>query len=388
MDKAHFVEPFAVRVIQDAASWDDIRVHWDQLCSVSPTAATTLEFVWLRNWWRVYAHVYGGGGLRIITLWRGSILIGALPLYLACANAGALAVRCLRFVSTGEEEYEEICPDYLDLLHLPDEEQFCVKATWAAIDAIAWDTLELLDLPKSSPLIRGLEVSPTRGRTRVSARGGCPIANIDGDFENYLSQLSSKTRMRARQEIRKAKQSGVVLELATEANADACFDDLVRLHQARWIAEGKPGCFSAARFTEFHRSLLPSWLASGRLVLARLTHQGTAYVALYGFVTGAKFDLYQLGVASIVGTNIHSPGTLANLLLMAELAGRGVTRYDFLRGNSEFKKSLTTEHRELVCLQRRRHNPRMWLDQVMRLQTRVRGKASRMIRSVVGRKAG
>ncbi|MGH8160059.1 MAG: GNAT family N-acetyltransferase [Rhodanobacter sp.] len=382
MDDGQFVQSLTVRVIQDAAAWDDIRAEWDLLYAVSPTASTPLDFIWLRNWWRVYAPVYGTGGLRIITLWRGSVLVGALPLYIAGANGGAFAARCLRFVSTGEEEYEEICPDYLDLLYLPGEEMACVQATWAAIDAIAWDTLELLDLPKNSPLMRGLGFFPQRRRTRIIARGSCPIANIDGDFERYLAQLSSKTRMRARQEIRKAKQAGVVLELATEANAEACFSDLTRLHQARWMAEGKPGCFSAPRFTEFHRSLLQDWLKSGRLILARLTHDGKAYVALYGFVTGAKFDLYQLGVSSIVETNIHSPGTLANLLLMTELADRGVTRYDFLRGNSEFKKSLTTEHCDLVFLQSRQRNVRAWLDQAMRLQTRVRRKMRRMVASV------
>jgi len=378
VDNAQLIEPLVVRVIQDVAAWDAVHEEWDRLYAASPTASTPLDFVWLRSWWRVYASVYGAGGLRIITLWRGSVLSGALPLYIA--GAGRVAARCLRFVSTGEAEYEEICPDYLDLLHLPGEETACAEATWLAIDGIKWDTLELLDLPQNSPLVRGLEFFPRRRRTRITTRGGCPIANLDGGFDKYLTQLSSKTRMRARQEIRKAEKSGVLFELATEADSDAYFDDLIRLHQARWMTEGKPGCFSAPRFTEFHRSLLPAWTKSRRLILARLSHQGKAYVVLYGFVTGAKFDLYQLGVASIEGTNIHSPGTLANLLLMAQLAGRGVNRYDFLRGNSEFKKSLTTEHRDLVCLQCRRLTSRALLDQATRLLTRLFRKISRAVR--------
>ncbi|OOG46691.1 GNAT family N-acetyltransferase [Rhodanobacter sp. C01] len=380
IDNAPLVEPLVVRVIQDVAAWDAIREEWDRLYAASPTASTPLDFVWLRRWWQVYASVYGAGGLRIITLWRGSVLSGALPLYIAGADAGRVAARCLRFVSTGEEEFEEICPDYLDLLHLPGEDTACAEATWLAIDAIEWDTLEFLDLPQSSPLLRRLEFFPRHRRARVATRGGCPIANLDGGFDRYLTQLSSKTRMRARQEIRKAEKSGVLFELATEADSEAYFDDLIRLHQARWTAEGKPGCFSAPRFTQFHRGLLQAWTKGGRLILARLSHQGKACVVLYGFVTCAKFDLYQLGVGSIEGTNIRSPGTLANLLLMEQLAGRGVNRYDFLRGNSEFKKSLTTEHRDLVCLQCRRLTSRALLDQVMRLLTRVFRKMSRMVR--------
>jgi len=380
MDNVRVLEPLMVRVIQEVAAWEAIQAEWNLLYAISPTASTPLDFVWLRGWWKVYSPFYDAGGLRIITLWRGTVLVGALPLYLASTRNGVFAARCLRFISTGEEEYEEICPDYLDLLHLPGEETACVQATWAAVDAIEWDTLELLDLPHNSPLVRGLEFFSERKRTRVTSRGGCPIANLDGGFDGYLTQLSSKTRMRARQEIRKASQSGVVLELATEANGEAYFDDLIRLHQARWIAEGKPGCFSAPRFTEFHRSLLREWISTGRLILARLSYQETAYVVLYGFVTGAKFDLYQLGVASVEGTKVHSPGTLANLLLMAQLAGRGVSRYDFLRGNSEFKKSLTTEHHGLVYVQSRRLGARALLDQALVQLARVCRKLIRTIR--------
>lgn len=368
-------EPLEVRIIRELPAWEAVQRDWDGLCAASPTESTPLAFVWLRNWWLVYAPVYAAGGLRIITLWRGARLVGALPLYIA-AMQGPIAARCLRFVSTGEREFEEVCPDYMDLLHLPGEEQACVQAAWAAVDGLEWDTLELLDLPKTSPLLRGL--GPAQRRSRLTARGGCPIANINGGFEHYLAQLSSKTRMRARQEIRKAQQSGVLFEMATEHDGDLYFDDLVRLHQKRWVAEGKAGCFSAPRFSEFHRSLLPEWLQSGRLILARLSYQGEAFVVLYGFVTDAKFDLYQLGVAAIEGTSVRSPGTLANLLLMAQLAERGVTHYDFLRGNSEFKKSLTTEQRELVCLKNRRITARALLWQAANFLTRVIRKVKRI----------
>lgn len=378
---AHGGQPAArltTRVIRKVAEWEAIQLQWDHLCAASPTDATPLAFAWLRNWWTVYGPTYGAGGLRIITLWRGTALVGALPLYIASASTGVLNVRCLRFVSTGEQEFEEICPDYLDLLHLPGQEAACVEAAWVAIDALEWDTLELLDLPRSSPLVRGLPAVGTLRRTRVSTRGGCPIANIDGGFDTYLAQLSSKTRMRARQEIRKAQQAGVRFELATDANGEAYFNDLIRLHQIRWTAEGKPGCFSAPRFTDFHRRLVSEWVRDGRLILARLSFKEEAFVVLYGFITGAKFDLYQLGVTSAEGTSIHSPGTLANLLLMGQLADRGVTRYDFLRGNSEFKKSLTTEHRELVRLRHRRLTPRALLDQATQFTQRVVRKLVRL----------
>ena len=354
-----------LRVIADVAAWDAIRADWEALYQASPTASTPLDFTWLRHWWDVYGPVYGRGGLRIITLWRGARLVGVLPLYLDVGRGGWLGARCLRFLSTGEAEFEEVCADYLDLLHLPDEGMVCAQAAWRAIGAMAWDTLELLDLSEHSALLRWRSAFPRHTRLQLVSRGACPIAFIGDGFEAYLASLSSKNRMRARQEMRKVERSGALFELADAAQAERYFDELIRIHQERWVADGQPGCFAAPRFTEFHRRLVREWVAGGRVVLARLSHQANAFVVLYGFVTGRKFDLYQLGVI------IHSPGMAANLLLMARLAEREVSRYDFLRGTSAFKKSLTTEQRELACLACRRPTMRAAFGEVRHLLRRA-----------------
>jgi len=362
-------QSLATRVVRDVTQWQALRHDWDALHAVSPAASTPLDFVWLRSWWEIYGPVYGAGGLRIITLWRGRQLAGVLPLYLARGRGGVLSASCLRFISTGEAEFEETCPDYLNLLYRPGEELACTQAAWVAVQAMRWDTLELLDLPADSPLLRWRGNAFPAEKITITERGSCPIANLGEGFETYLAHLSAKTRKRARQEIRKAELSGAVLELVDAAGADSCFDDLVRLHQTRWAAEGKPGCFSAPRFTEFHRQLVRQCSESGRMMLARLSLQGQTQVVLYGFVTDTKFDLYQLGVNPVARTVLHSPGTAANLMLMMKLVSQGVTRYDFLRGNSVFKRSLATEQRDVVRLTCRRLTARAVLDQMHRLSS-------------------
>ncbi|WP_216844750.1 GNAT family N-acetyltransferase [Rhodanobacter sp. L36] len=372
-------DALTTRVIEDMAAWDAIRDDWNALHALSPTASTTLDFVWLRGWWQVYGDVYGAGGLRIITLWRDEQLVGALPLYIEVRKSGPFSIRCLRLISTGEAEYEETCPDYLDLLHVPGEEKACARAAWSAMAGMDWHTLELLDLSDDSPLRHGQDVWPKTRRVKITTRGNCPIADLGDGFEAYLAQRSHKTRARARQELRKVEESGASFELADASNADEFLDDLIRVHQQRWTADGKPGCFSAPRFTQFHRQLVREWTASGRAVLARLSHQGKAGVVLYGFVTGRKFDLYQLGVTSMEETTISSPGMAANLLLMARLAERAVTSYDFLRGLSPYKKSLTTSQRELIRIGCNRPSALVWFDQVLQLLTRARRKFGRVV---------
>ncbi len=374
--------PLVVRLIEDVPAWDAIRADWQALHAGSRRASTPLDYVWLRCWWEVYGPVYGAGGLRIVTIWRGAQLVAAAPLYLQREGRGPLAQRCLRFLSTGEAEFEETCPDYLDLLCLPGEEPACANAFWDTVERLEWDALELLDLPFDSPLRAAAE---GRAWLRSSSRGSCPIARLDAGFEAYLGSLSSKTRMRARQEMRKAAQSGATLALAEPRDIASSFAELVRLHQARWEAEGKPGCFAAPRFTRFHQRLLQEWPAPERVVLARLAHTGGTIVVLYGFVTAGKFDLYQLGVGTADGTSMHSPGMAANLLLMERLARDGVARYDFLRGDSAFKRSLTGELAELVMFGATRVNLRVLLARVRQLGGRLQRRVQRAWRAHAGR---
>lgn len=333
-----------VRFIEDEHAWDALRPEWDELYAGSPNASAPVDFAWLRNWWRIYGAACGAGGLRIVTVWRGSRLVGALPLY---EGAGPLGVRSLRFLSTGEAEYEETCPDYLDILCLAGEEAACAEALWRSVERLDWEQLELLDVPEPSLLLRS-RARPSFVRT--IPRGSCPVADLSGGFEAYLRRLSSNMRQQARRLLREGERAGAALEVVDAGAVDGAFADLVRLHQARWTARGKPGVFAAPRFTAFHREMLREWLPCGRAVLARLSAAGGTTAVLYGFVTGSRFEFYQSGVRLDDGGPLRSPGVLAHLLLMRHLTARGVTTYDFLRGASSYKERLATHENGLVAV--------------------------------------
>lgn len=127
------------RVIQEEAEWDAIRDDWKALYASSLYSSTPLDFVWLRGWWRVYGNLYGNGRLRVVTVWRGSRLIGAVPLYVGRGVGISHGARHLRFISAGEAEHEETCPDYLNLLCLLVEEAVCADANGGEVGRMDWD---------------------------------------------------------------------------------------------------------------------------------------------------------------------------------------------------------------------------------------------------------
>jgi hypothetical protein len=340
-----------VGVIRDPEEWGRLKGEWDELFEGSPTASAPLRWEWARAWWRVYGPVYGdrGRGLRILTVRRGPRLIGVLPLYRGLGR-GPLGAARLGFLSTGAAEFEETCTDYLDLLHAPGEASACVEALGPALAAggdLRWDELDLSDLPSSSPLLalrdhlaKGRRVAPTEC-------GICPFADLAGGMEAYLQRLSAETRQQSRRLLRSFERSGMAFEVASDpATTDLFFAQMIQLHHQRWTAAGRPGSF-APRHAEFHRELARQLAPSGGVVLARLSLGGEPFAVIYGHRVGPKFDFYQQGV--LLRTEpVRSPGTVAHLLLMAHLAERGVTDYDFLKGSNPFKRRYSTGERALA----------------------------------------
>ena len=366
------------KVIQDEVEWDSIREKWDGLYAASPTASTALDFAWLRAWWRVYKPTLRVGGLRVVTIWRSEQLIGAMPLFICCGKGGPLGLRRLGLISTGEAEFEETCADYLNILYAPDDEVLCVESIWQAVGQMDWDHLELLDLPENTPLL-GSRCVPSN--VRRFSRGKCPVADLSGGFEAYLQQLSPNRRQQARRLMREGERAGMRFEIVGVGQVGNVFDDLIKLHQARWNGEGKPGVFGAPRFVEFHRDIIAQWLPVGRVVLAQLSLATEPVVILYGFVTGQKFDFYQSGVRLEPSGQLRSPGNLAHLLLMQILTDRGVTAYDFLRGSSTHKERQATRRNELIGIEIWRPSLRTTFFRLIRLFTRILRKGLRVIRT-------
>ncbi len=321
----------------------------------------------------------------MFTVRRGPLLIGALPLYLRRGTGSDFWTRRLGFVSTGEAPSEATCADYLDLLHAPGEAAVCLDALRSYlvdVEGDNWDELDLTDISERSPLL-GWETAFPRGRYRavLSETGICPKADLTDGFEAYLKRLSSHRRQQSRRLLRAVRASGGVFEVASDLEgAVTIFEQLIRLHQARWVLAGKPGSFASERFTDFHSALVRSWVPDGKAVLARLSLAGEPIAVLYGFPCKGKFDFYQSGVGLDDAGPVESPGIAANLLLMECLAGQGVTTYDFLRGDSFYKQRLMTDKGRLVRVRVVRRNVRVAADRASDMMRRALNRGIRLVR--------
>jgi CelD/BcsL family acetyltransferase involved in cellulose biosynthesis len=335
-------------IVSDIKRWDAVASEWDALFERCSHAAVPMTSTWMRTWWDVYGSTYAANGesLRILCVRRDGELIGVLPLYLR-RMIGMPGARSLYLLSSGEAEIEETSAEYLDMLCRPEDRAQCVTAVADALSGLAWDRIVLRLLPASSPL-RELGETTLPGEVTVVDSSVCPIADLEGGFEAYLQRLSSKTRYRMRRCLREADSGNVAFRVADDSTRESMFEDLRMLHQQHWEERGKPGCFSAERFVEFHRRLIRLWGSGGQALLAGVYASDGPLAMLYGFVKHGEYHSYQAGLRRESVPGVHSPGVFANLMLMQYLCDRGVGVFDFLGGRSHYKLQLSTTQKSMV----------------------------------------
>ena len=190
----------------------------------------------------------------------------------------------------------------------------------------------------------------------------CPKVDLSGGFDLYLNSHSASQRQQFKRLLKQAGDPSVKFEVATTfEEGELYLDELIELHQARWNENGSSGAFASNRKVSFLKSLTEKLLLKRQVLITKLSKNGAPIAVLYGFINQGKFDFYQSGV-NIDCRDFKSPGIVAHLLTMSYLAEQRISTYDFLAGQSEYKKRLATGERYTYELTLKRPTIRTFLN--------------------------
>ena len=175
------------------------------------------------------------------------------------------------------------------------------------------------------------------------------LESIRREGGDYDAILSANTRRQVRRSTRAYEQEGALtLEVATSVTgALAIFDELAELHQRTWRKRRAAGAFAEERVVRYHRDLIARCTDRDSAHLMRLRCGSRTVGCLYFFAAAGIAWFYQSGLA-YEDDNKKKPGLLTHHRAIRHYFDRGYRVYDFLAGDSRYKRSLANQSRRMV----------------------------------------
>jgi CelD/BcsL family acetyltransferase involved in cellulose biosynthesis len=348
-----------VVVLAEACELECFLVAWRRLLQRASHAQAVLTPLWMLTWWRVFGD---GRSLRALAVQDGNDLVGLLPLSLrTTAHRGAIPVRRLELLATGEDEADEIVSEYVGGLAVGGREDEVADALSRALrDGRMgdWDELRMPAMSGDDPLVASLAAALERRglAVRVAPTSVAPFIPLPATWDAYTKALGSSRRYTVTRSLRElVAWSGGQWELRRARTAGELEEGaavLRALHADRWSAEGRSGVFASARFRAFHEAVMPRLLAGEdgtSLDLSWLTVRGSPIAASYSIVYRGRLQFYQSGRSSEAPKTVRPGITLHAMRIRAAIEG-GLREYDFLGGAARYKRELSLATRPLVTL--------------------------------------
>lgn len=277
-------------------------------------------------------------------------LIGIAPWFVMVSKSRG---RVIKMIGDGK-----VCSDYLGILCADEhtEDVVAALAIWLTEamrgehgDSYAWNVLDFEGVRTNDhSVFRLVEKLGLAESTSISEFFTWAVALPEG-WESYLATRSKRRRYHLRKIERENIATGKAkLRIAETQDQVADFTkSLIHLHTLRRAELGCPGCFANDRFAKFMDLAIQRLHAAGRLWLTRLEFEGEPAAASVGIRTEQALYLYQSGF----DPRFNKAGWVQNILSMQHAIEAGMTTFDFLRGDEEYKSQLGAEPVPLCRIQ-------------------------------------
>ncbi|MFH1776270.1 MAG: GNAT family N-acetyltransferase [Candidatus Omnitrophota bacterium] len=369
-----------IKVINNIKGLEQIKQNWDLLLENSQSNTIFLTWEWINLWWEVFQD---GRGLEILTFWDKKELVGIAPfLRRKVRHFNMLPYERIEFLASGEDEQDEICSEYLNiiakknresevidkLINYISENKFWEEIVLKELSDENISTAILLDRLKSSKLCYS-----------VAPDGSAYYIDLPDSWGKMLKRLSSNFRYKINRDRKKLEQRGQVSfkEVKKYEELSCIFDKLIALHQKRWFSAGQKGCFASSKFTDFHRKMIKILFERDRLRLCYLEFNGNILAVSYDFIYKNNVYFYQSGFDMDFNGNI-AVGNILRALCIEHYINKGIAKYDFLKGEGRHKTAWAATDKKIYAIRIRRRwtykeNIYYFLNQLRNISVSVRG---------------
>jgi hypothetical protein len=226
------------------------------------------------------------------------------------------------------------------LLHKDYEQQLSNEICQALAKIQSIDDIKI---GLSSPhFIDTLNFTGFNFRTELSSPGY--LANLAGftTLEDYLASLSKNTRSHIKRSIKLLnQQSPLRLALAFDTDEkDKVLKSIADLHRVKWRSTIYGSGFDNPCFYAFHQALIQDKQPLQNCRLYTLYQDDTALGHVYLLTQGDRWTFY-LSALNFNDDNRIKVGLVIHSLVIEQAIKEGISVYDFLAGEAQYKNSLS-----------------------------------------------
>lgn len=349
---------FSIEQVTEDSGFIRLQDEWNALLQQSRNNEITLTWEWLYIWWKVFKTSERRLMILAVRDSNGK-LVGIAPLQVREVRHNLLLpkIKRIEFLASGEDVVDEICSEYLNfiILHGLEHEVILRLIDYLTNDlAFEWDEIIFDNILGSSENVQQFERALGENyplRYEKERKGPCFYIPLPKTWNEFLNGLGNGLQRAYRYDLKRLSSKGKMtyVKVNDPNELEWGLKVLVDLHQQRWAAKGKNGAFSSERFLSFHRQIMPLALRNGWLQLRVLQINETPLAAIYNFKYNGKIYFYQSGIDSNTYKTI-SIGMLVIGSSIEEGISEGMTEFDFLLGDSDYKRRWTKTSRDLEVI--------------------------------------
>jgi CelD/BcsL family acetyltransferase involved in cellulose biosynthesis len=311
--------------------------EWRALCAEGPNDEPFYRPEFIAAWVRAFAP---DKRLVVVTARKGGQLRAVLPLVERWGSLRGLPVRML----AGAANVHSCRFDVIRGLVDADE---AVELVWRMLrERGGWDVIELREVPHGGAGAGLLKAAardgrPT-GRWGVGASPYLPLGEATGTEGEALDRLLAQTAKKFRKSLSRSYRQlseAQALTLTCIREAEAALESFYRLEGAGW--KGRKGTAIACdgRTRRFYDGLAQAAAREGYFALYALEWGGRAVAMQY--CLSDRERCYLLKPTYDETLRKYSPGQLITREVLRDCLARGVTEYDFLGREAEWKGEWT-----------------------------------------------
>ena len=301
-------------------SFDSLSPDWRKLQDKLPTSPIFSSPEWSRAWWQEFG---SAARLHLGAVRYQGRTIGIAPL-LVKENVAS-------FIGA-----DDVC-DYLDFVIEPGKEGNFFRVLHGSLVGGGITRLDMAPLrPDSTVLTSLMDIAQRQGWQASCSREDVSVElNLPATWDEYLQMLPGKQRHELRRKLGRLSEEGDMnYRTSTDANSP---DVDVFLRLFRDSRQDK-AAFLTPSMESFFRSLASTMAEMKWLRLSILELNASPVAATLSFDYKSSVYLYNSGYDPQYGW--LSVGVLSKALCIKDSIERGRKRFDFLKGDEEYKYHL------------------------------------------------